>query len=84
METILLWLTALNDVLRIINPFLFIIATCTWIKLSWSVTKEMNRNMLKQYCIESQIDYIVNNRDIDREYIDHLRKIYSNFNNEKQ
>ena len=69
----------LNDALRISNPFLFFFATLIWVRLNWTIQKLTNRNMLRQYCIESQIDYIVSNRDIDREYIDHLRKIYSNF-----
>lgn len=69
----------LNDALRILNPFLFFGATCVWVKLYLSVQSAMSRNHLRQYCIESQIDYIVNNRDVDREYIDHLRKIYSGF-----
>jgi len=82
-ETIGAVLCYVNDALRIINPFLFMGATCIWVRLNWKIQKEMNRNYLRQYCIESQIDYIVSNRDIDREYIDHLRHIYSGFEGKK-
>lgn len=82
-ETIGLILHYMNDALRIMNPFLFMAATCIWVRLNWRIQKEMTRNMLRQYCIESQIDYMVNNRDIDREYIDHLRKIYTGYEGKK-
>jgi hypothetical protein len=83
LETIGAVLGYINEALRIMNPFLFMGATCIWVRLNWKIQNEMSRNMLRQYCIESQIDYIVNNRDIDREYIDHLRKIYSDFQGKK-
>ncbi len=78
-ETIVYVLGCINDVLRVANPFLFMGATCIWLRLNWKIQKEMTRNYLRQYCIESQIDYMVSHRDIDREYIDHLRNIYSDF-----
>ena len=83
LETICMVLHYLNDALRIMNPFLFFGATIIWMKLYWATQNMMSRNSLRQYCIESQIDYIVNNRDIDREYIDHLRNIYSSFEGKK-
>lgn len=76
-------LGCINDALRIANPFLFMLSTCVWLRLYWKTSNEMTKNSLRQYCIESQIDYIVSNKDIDREYIDHLRKIYSDFINKK-
>lgn len=82
-ETIIQWMGYFNDFLRVMNPFLFMGATCIWVKLNWTIQKLMNRNQLKQYCIESQIDYIVSHRDIDKEYIDHLRNIYSDFGGKK-
>ena len=82
-DSIIQFFIYLNDFLRVANPFLFMGATCIWVKLHWVIQKEMNRSMLRQYCIESQIDYIVNNRDIDREYIDLLRKIFPDFGAKK-
>lgn len=82
-ETIGMVLHYINDALRIFNPFLFFGATIIWMKLYWATQNMMSRNSLRQYCIESQIDYIVNNKDIDREYIDHLRNIYSGFEGKK-
>lgn len=83
MESIGQFFYFLNDILRVANPFLFFAATCVWVRLNWKIQNEMNRNMLRQYCIESQIDFIVNHKDIDREYIDHLRTIYSGFQGKK-
>lgn len=82
-ETIGLVLHYINDFLRIMNPFLFFGATIIWVKLYCATKNIMYRNYLRQHFIESQIDYIVNNRNIDREYIDHLRKIYSGFEGKK-
>lgn len=78
-DEIVLGLNYFNDFIRVINPFLFFGCTCIWVKLYWSTQSMWNRNSLRQHCIEQQIDYIVNNRDIDKEYIDYLRKIYSGF-----
>ncbi len=78
-ETIVQFFYFLNDILRVANPFLFIAATCIWVRLNWKIQNEMNRNYLRQYCIESQIDYLIDCKEMDREYIDHLRKIYSIF-----
>ncbi|CAB4151995.1 hypothetical protein UFOVP685_39 [uncultured Caudovirales phage] len=72
----------INDILRIINPFLFMGATCCWVGLYWQISKEMSRNILRQYCIESQIDYIVSG-GIEQEYVDHLRQIYTGFEDKK-
>jgi len=83
LETVGMVLHYMNDALRIMNPFLFFGATCIWVKLHWSVQAAMNRNYLRQYCLESQIDFIVNHKEIDRAYIDHLREIYSNFERKK-
>ena len=82
-ETICMVFHYINDALRIMNPFLFFGATLIWMKLYWATQSMMTRNSMRQYCIESQIDYIANNRDIDREYIDHLRKVYSGFEGKK-
>ncbi len=82
-ETFCLGLHYLNDALRILNPFLFFGATCVWVKLYLSVQSAMSRNHLKQYCIEQQINYIANNRDIDLDYIESLRRIYSGFGDKK-
>ncbi len=83
METIGYVFSCINDLLRVANPFLFMGATIIWLRLNWKIQNEMTRNMLRQYCIESQIDYLVNHKDIDREYIDHLRSIYSQFQGKK-
>jgi hypothetical protein len=89
-ETIVLILAYFNDFLRMTNPFLFFGATCLWVRLHWRTQNMLNKNSMRQYCIESQIDYIINHRDIDneyrgidRKYIDYLRNIYSGLEGKK-
>lgn len=75
-ETICLVLHYFNDALRIANPFLFFVATCIWFSLKMKTDKELSRMYLRCYAIEKQIDYLVTNRDIDREYFDYMKKTY--------
>lgn len=73
----------ISHVLNIANPFLFGGATCLWIRLYLTVSDRMSRNYMRQYCLEQQIDFIVNNREIDKEYINHLREVYRSYEDKK-
>lgn len=75
-ETICLVFHYMNDALRIINPFLFFGATCLWIVLKNRTDKELSRMYLRCYAMEKQIDFLVNNRDVDRDYFDYMKKTY--------
>ncbi len=59
-----------------INPFLMIFATCMWMLLKSRCDKELGRMYLRCYALEKQIDFIVNNRDIDKEFFNYMTKTY--------
>lgn len=75
-ETICLVLHYINDALRMANPFLFFGATCVQMTLKKRTDKELSRMYLRCYAMEKQIDYLVTNRDVDREYFDYMKKTY--------
>lgn len=59
-----------------INPFLMIFATCMWMVLKSRMDKELNRMYLRCYALEKQIDFVVNSRDVDREFFNYMKKTY--------
>lgn len=59
----------------IINPFLMIIATIMWVKLHYRVTKTQNEIEIKMYILEGRIDYILNNSNFYKDYLDKLREL---------
>ena len=59
-----------------INPFLMIFATIMWMVLKSRVDKEVQRMWLRCYALEKQIDFVVNNRDVDREFFNYMTKTY--------
>ena len=66
------------QICTILNPFLLFFATCCWIKLYLVTNKKMSQNEMRQYCLEQQIDYLINNHEVDKEYIEILRNAYRN------
>ena len=75
-EIIMLVLHYINDVLRIANPFLFFGATCIWYSLKVRMDKGLSRMYLRCYALEKQIDFLVNNRDVDKEFFNYMTKTY--------
>jgi hypothetical protein len=59
-----------------INPFLMIFATCMWMVLKSRMDKELQRMYWRCYALEKQIDFVVNNRDVDREFFNYMTKTY--------
>ncbi len=64
---------------QLINPFIFIFASCMWIKLYFSTRKIIIKNEMRQYCIEQQIDYLAKIHEVDKKYIEFLRSIYQKY-----
>lgn len=76
LETIGHWFHEMVGFCYIINPFLMILASCMWMVLKNRMDKELSRMYLRCYALEKQIDFIVNNRDLDRDYFNYMTKTY--------
>lgn len=78
-DTFVQWLHYINDALRIISPFLFFFCTCIWLSLKLRMDKELSRIYMRCYVLEKQIDFVVNNRDVDKEHFRYMANIYKEF-----
>lgn len=76
LETIGHWFHVGAEFCYWINPFLMIFATCMWMVLKNRMDKELNRMYLRCYGLEKQIDFVVNNRDVDRDFFNYMTKTY--------
>ena len=66
----------ISQICYIINPFMMIIACIMWMILYSKCRKELGRMYMRCYALEKQIDFVVNNRDVDREFFNYMTKTY--------
>ena len=87
METLGNWIHWIAQIFYIINPFLMIFATCMWMVLKSRMDKELCRMYLRCYGLEKQVDFLVNNRNLndeDRQYFNYMTKTYKDLEDKKR
>ena len=76
LETLAQWFHYGVELCYLINPFLMIFATCMWMFLKSRMERDLHRMYLRCYALEKQIDFVVNNRDVDRDFFNYMTKTY--------
>lgn len=77
-NTINSWFHFVAELFSFLNPIMMFIATIMWVALYCRIRKELNRVNMKCYVLERQVEYIINAKNMDPEFIDILKKIYEN------
>lgn len=81
-ETISHWFHEMVGFFYIVNPFMMIFATIMWMVLKNRMDKELSRMYMRCYGLEKQVDFLVNNRNLndeDRQYFNYMTKTYKDF-----
>lgn len=76
MEAVMMVVHCINSIFSIVNPILMCVAVILWIVLYNKTSNKLIKINTRQWCLERQINYIANNKDIDKGYIDFMKKIY--------
>lgn len=77
-------LHCISTFLTVANPFLFFGSTCIWMLLYMRVRRELDRSYLRSYALEQQVNYLVNNSDVDKEYFHYMQKTYKDLEDRKR